>query len=635
MVTNVTRWTAMLAVVCFAVCSDKAVAQTKLRPGRLPRDVRAALETGLVTTITSGDAATAAAVADTRADRVAALRVPAGQSPTPFIAPGPFRATVSSHLKLKLKGDYRFYIQGSGKCELWLNEQLVLTRDETTGEAASELVSLIKGYNTLAIKYESAPSGDSFFRVYWSSDEFPKEPLPTDSLFYDSRQPALVHGKSRREGRSLLGRLSCLKCHAGDQSLTSADGQMPELAQQAPHLAGGGTRLNRSWVAHWILDPSGMRTNTTMPRLLDQFDETTARQHASDLAEYLATLKSPAVTPIEAAAAEAGMMHFEDLGCIGCHRFKEAEDEEDDYYYYYQRTTLGHVAIKFQPGQLGQFLREPHAHYPTSRMPNFHLSAKEAGELVGYLSERSASWKLPPFDLPEGDADRGAKLFAQLGCAQCHQTGPEATAPPTAPSLATLDPTKGCLAESPGQTAIAPRFTIDAEQRAALRVVLQDHSASLGRYIPAEAAARLITTLNCAACHRMDGEQSAAAALIFEEGEQGLPPEILPSLSWSGEKLRSEWTEAFIRGKPGIHVGANEAVAARPRHWLKARMPTFPAWAAPLAEGLAQMHGYGPDDGGGPKFDAAVVGVGAGLIEKNGGFNCLQCHSVAGRKRRF
>jgi mono/diheme cytochrome c family protein len=100
-------------------------------------------------------------------------------------------------------------------------------------------------------------------------------------------------------------------------------------------------------------------------------------------------------------------------------------------------------------------------------------------------------------------------------------------------------------------------------------------------------------------------------------GDQTRPP-----LTWTGEKLRPQWAAEFISGD----------LKYKPRPWLRARMPGFPARGEFLAQGLALAHGClpAPPPPGAP--DADLARVGQELAGRNGGFSCVQCHGVADQK---
>jgi mono/diheme cytochrome c family protein len=94
-----------------------------------------------------------------------------------------------------------------------------------------------------------------------------------------------------------------------------------------------------------------------------------------------------------------------------------------------------------------------------------------------------------------------------------------------------------------------------------------------------------------------------------------------PVLTWAGEKLRPEWAAAFIAGQ----------ISYKPRPYLRARMPSFPARAGGIAAGLAESHGYAPTSAEYPKPDPEMAAMGRKLSGKtpNQAFQCVQCHAVA------
>jgi mono/diheme cytochrome c family protein len=89
-------------------------------------------------------------------------------------------------------------------------------------------------------------------------------------------------------------------------------------------------------------------------------------------------------------------------------------------------------------------------------------------------------------------------------------------------------------------------------------------------------------------------------------------------LTWAGEKLRPEWSAAFVGGR----------IDYKPRPYLHARMPAFPARARLLAEGLSAEHGYPPKSDAYPAPDESMAAVGQKLTGAAGGFSCVQCHAV-------
>jgi len=95
------------------------------------------------------------------------------------------------------------------------------------------------------------------------------------------------------------------------------------------------------------------------------------------------------------------------------------------------------------------------------------------------------------------------------------------------------------------------------------------------------------------------------------------PDQNRPNLTYAGEKLKPEWSAKFIAGQ----------VPYKPRPWIFARMPGFPARAELLAKGLAAQHGCTFTSPPPDKSDPELAAAGRKLAGRNGGFSCNQCHS--------
>ena len=145
---------------------------------------------------------------------------------------------------------------------------------------------------------------------------------------------------------------------------------------------------------------------------------------------------------------------------------------------------------------------------------------------------------------------------------------------------------QGCLAEK--EHGKAPDFGLNASKRSALTAFLKTDGSSLTRETSAEFSLRQVKALQCASCHRRDGESTRWHAVLEDEGKV---PENLPSLTWIGEKLHATWAKKMLGGEHD----------QRARPWLKARMPAFPARADFLAVGLSHEHGSAVNEDDRPK----------------------------------
>jgi hypothetical protein len=283
---------------------------------------------------------------DVRVVRLPALYVPAGTPASTFIPPGPFTTKITGNLELRLRDDLSFSLAGRGTIKFSINGQKIL---ELSGDnwrhEPTQTITLNKGKNPIEIDYTSPDAGDAFFRLYWSSSEFPPEPIPP-TVFTHEQTAQLSAASELREGRFLFANLRCFKCHtdpALDALIATARSAMtgefspelaaklpmPELAIDAPAFDGIGSRLNESWIVNWISNPKSLRHNATMPRVFGEAkgNDSEIDGRVRDLGAYLATLRSPEILPEPAFTDEmaaAGGRLFAHRHCIACHTLHDA-----------------------------------------------------------------------------------------------------------------------------------------------------------------------------------------------------------------------------------------------------------------------------------------------------------------------
>ena len=514
------------------------------------------------------------------------LYVPAGEVPSPFVAPGPFTAEWKGVIHLDLRDRFIFQAELNGSLKLELNGNPVMEVTGTGGMTEpTKRIRLNSRSNTLKATFTSPEKGDSFFRLYWSTPDYGNEPIPPKYLKHAPNEN-LAKGKALRRGRQLAVEHRCFKCHA-----TDAPGKgMPELAMDAPTFEGIGSRRRVDWMADWVLSPKKLRPSAKMPAMLHG---ATAESDARAIAAYLGSLKSgqpakPVV--VDADAISAGQALYKQLNCAACHTLEKEPAASG-------KLALGQAQRKFgQAGALSAFLQNPQAHYKWIRMPNFALAEKEANALAAFLFSAAAPAKAGS---PDSDASKiaaGKKLVSSQGCLNCHSMKLENSFSVAAIS----DLAKGCLAESPAGSPV--QFGFAPEERLALRLFLKEGNASLGQASLAEFALRQTADSNCSNCH---GQM------------ESVPPfEVL------GGKLKPGWAEKLLLG----------TLDERPRPWLHARMPAFPARASGLAKGLAMLNGHSPVTPKEPPVDLEKAKVGRKLVSANGGFFCFSCHAIGSLK---
>lgn len=582
--------------------------------------------------------------ADCRTSRLVAAYTPEGHTPGLFRGPARFVHHWSGFLEIDLADEFTFSLEGRGRFELTLGGREVLRIEgDDLSEAQPAKIELEGGHVPLVATYQGPAKGDGFVRLYWSSFDWTREPVPPTVLYHDPTNEDLALGASLRRGRELIATRRCGRCHEPSWKPRRA---MPELGMDAPSLQDIGGRYGLAWLARWVADPRSVRRNATMPALLDAGDGPSHEGidlRAWQIAAYLDSLKpsstrSATVSPLALAKSrKLGGALFADLGCIGCHSLSslpnpKSEEDDDD------RLSLDHVAEKWSAAALIEFLRDPDARYKWIRMPDFRLSRAEAVAVVAFVlsSSREPTAIEPPAGL---EAATGAKLVADLGCANCHGLGDEISRR-SAGSLVDLSSDRsrrGCLATDPAMRGKAPRLQLDDTERDALKVSLGVGAALFEEDNAVEFAARQMKALRCGACHARDNaaaiwsdHEDEVAHLIPDDGRKkddplgGVPGvefsvvQNRPPLTWTGEKLRPEWTRKFLSGELGYHV----------RPWLKSRMPKFPIRAAGIAEGLALEHGHTPKAPPVPESDARKAAIGKKLVLRDGGFACMSCHAA-------
>src|SRR5688572_11199228 len=120
---------------------------------------------------------------DTREVRMVALHVPTGAAASPFVAPGPFRATWEGNVNLKIRERYTFHAEGRGKLRVLVDEKPILELSgEDLSQKSGDEVRLKKGANKLVVVYESPADGDATVRLLWSRKGMPKQP-PAPSVY--------------------------------------------------------------------------------------------------------------------------------------------------------------------------------------------------------------------------------------------------------------------------------------------------------------------------------------------------------------------------------------------------------------------------------------------------------------------
>jgi mono/diheme cytochrome c family protein len=294
---------------------------------------------------------------------------------------------------------------------------------------------------------------------------------------------------------------------------------------------------------------------------------------------------------------------YERLHCAGCHNPPDAKVIDP------AKLSQKGVGTKFPKGRLAEFLLAPEAGFVWTRMPNFHLSEKEALELEDYLLATADKPKDVAAPTAPDVLEKGRQLVRTSGCLNCHALKLENSF--QAPPLNALHtrhlkdrsktPEGDCLGGKPYAD-----FKLTPEARAGLDRFTVTGFDSLQRHVPSEFAMRQARVLNCNACHGQI--------------------DLVPPLEILGGKLKPEWSAKFLAGEIPHKIRYDNH--PKGEVWVEARMPAFRPQAKELAFGLAALHGVPPLTPGEPPVDASLAEAGRKLVGKDGGFSCVACHAV-------
>ena len=592
--------------------------------GKLPKERMDQLRPGLKETINHGR------LLDHRVVRLAATSYPPLVPPSPWVTNGPTAIRQQGWLKVPERGMYRFRMLGTSNSELRIGGHQVIEKHHDLPASDEAVLDLHAGYNEIVINTGTPPLSmqklgvGSQLRVLWSGPDFAEEPLPPTALFH-AYDKELEQGQLRRAGRELFETLRCARCHAAPEGVHPKDSARWAGTESAgPSLKGLHQRVQPEWLRQHLLAPASSASEplsewTTSRRSMPQLFDAGRPEDQKIVADLVAYLTAGAIAPPAVAVDEGLIAHgrtlFEDLGCIACHTL-DRKTLESGPEVGRQRRALDHVGGKYFPSAMREFLKSPAAHHPGTRMPDFKLSDEEASALAALLASLAPA-RDPAILPPVGNATEGAKLFASRNCIACHSHREgEVVAVALRRALTFRDVELGCLSET--LPATVPHFAFTDQQRKALQAFFVNPGVPTAPESLPERAETLMNRLNCVACHTRDTQTSPRAELITEESETGLAPEQLPQLTWTGEKLHEAWVARLLKGE----------LPERPRPWLKARMPAFPAYAEVIAAGLAAQHGIldtGEPHGPAPTVDGAQLG--ARLMQKDA-LDCRQCHAI-------
>lgn len=544
----------------------------------------------------------------------AAFALQSDQALDPRLPPGPFSAAIDvtfdpgavrrAAVGAELRGG-SLVIERRGKAVL-TEEALAAPR-----QVMSELLYLPGELFTLTYRFHANGAGPPLLRALWRPETTAVAiPLPATGTHPVTDQTIA--------GLSLVRQLRCAACHAaGDASLAAL-----LTTPYAPYLGAVGARARPDWIRRWVGGPQSIKPGAAMPALFAGTADSADR--IEDLTQYLSSLGGPLPdgAPADADLFETGRALYHSVGCFACHG---AQGDAS--------FALGSIGAKTTIDALAAFLADPVALRPDGRMPSQSLSGVEAEAIATWLvslAESSAAPE-PTFVVDPPRARRGETLFAESGCANCHVLGPGTPATASRLEAPSFDEVcaavsggvaRGCLSESPPPG--SADFGLDDSSRRTMEAFLQSVPQRRGHDAPLERLAADLDRLQCLACHTWAGAggPDPGAQRLFttrpdiDLGDEGRLP---PDLADAGARLDPDWLRRVLQE----HGVARPYMAVRMPQYGELAVSGLPALFA-AAAGVERAADHGP------AIDSASAAAGRVLSGING-FNCIQCHSIAGR----
>ena len=470
----------------------------------------------------------------------------------------------------------------------------------------------------------------------WEETLLPARYLESDCGQCHLNKPA---GTPRlNEGRDALAQYGCVRCHF----VKTPDGVAVAGTDDPPSLAHIGEKTSREWIAAWLKNPQAYSVMASMPNF--QFKDDEMRDISAFLISqstpYPASQRSvPMFKPGDLAQLQEGDTLYRESFCISCHPMQNAAGNLVGGNIGPELTRIG---TKVKAPWLTDWLRDPKAHDPNTKMPRYRFDEKQIGSLVAYLSSKSDSDFLGNlhYAAPASQQiEHGKTLVVERGCAVCHEINglkkPESFAPDltTVGSLSlarivfvpgvshTLPDYIAAKIRNPqtfGSALKMPQYTLSQRQLDALTTALLAQTeramhlpsslrvaeAKPSNYRPAGKAGQLIEEMQCFSCHAISGRGSSMA----------------PDLTFEGSSVQRAWLVSFLKSPSTL------------RPTLIRRMPKFnmtDGEATTLADYIMtvyQTSAFERDEIEPSRLGTAEIERGRGLFYSK--YACQSCHIV-------
>jgi mono/diheme cytochrome c family protein len=351
-------------------------------------------------------------------------------------------------------------------------------------------------------------------------------------LFEKSNRNAAAPGPGSGDaarGQKLIADRGCFGCHMIDPRPDALRDLMGTYRQFGPNLAGIGSKASRDWIFQWISDPKKWNPETKMPNLR------LTPQDASDIAEYLSTLKAPAgfdSVPLPTTDAKV----LDDIAFY----FETATKTRFD-----ARADLDRMDLHAKEVYSGEKLIAHYGCFGCHKIPGFEDAKPIGTELT----------------------EEGSKAVHRLDFGFLHigHTRQDWFRTKLAnPRIYDRDRARGWE-----EKLRMPNFRFSDEELDAVTTVVLgmqklNASANAKKELNANETAvergrRIVKNSNCQGCHIIEGFGGSFRSLV---PDPSLAP---PIIQGEGAKVQSDWLFSFLKAPKTGQI----------RPWLEVHMPTF------------------------------------------------------------
>jgi len=239
---------------------------------------------------------------------------------------------------------------------------------------------------------------------HWLTPMLPTRYTEASCFKCHSNTSDLAGAEKINLGLSLVDRSGCNGCHH------NAD--WPSQSKSGPSLRKVNEKLSEDWVAKWVKDPRHFRHNTRMPAIFGQANQETPKVLAynnveiAGMTEYLFSGKDGKTNESNSdrfiGDPVNGEKLFNAVGCLGCHISEKDPDFAPIINNYNNLTkvqgpNLIGLGSKVSSQWLYEWLMDPQAYMPDTKMPDLRLEPQQAKDIAAYLiQDRNESFENAP-----------------------------------------------------------------------------------------------------------------------------------------------------------------------------------------------------------------------------------------------